>query len=495
MPTNQYEQFLVLLRERKLLAASMSLLTWDEQVNLPVGAAEGRGEQISALSKVIHEKNTLPEYVELIQHLLSTNLNGDALVNVRETWRDVERQLRVPKSLVAEMSAAESETYNAWVEAKQKRSYALVRPQLKHLFELKRQYADCIRGERSEYDALLDVYEPGATTAEIEATFSTIAPELSKLIANSPAAKNSAARTKPFQGVFPQAAQAELCTEAARWFGFEFERGRLDTAMHPFCSDIGFGDIRMTTRYSESDFFRAFYGTLHETGHGLYELGYLPENRYTALADYCSMAIHESQSRLWENIIGRSREFLSFLYPHLQKTFPENFRNTSFEQLYAYVNWIGPSLVRVEADEVSYGLHVILRFELEKELFSGALSFDDLPEAWNASYKKYLNRVPEHEGDGVLQDVHWYSGNFGYFPTYLLGSAYAAQIFAAAKKDLPQLDQMMREGELMPLRHWLQEKIHRHGKRFVARDLMRQATGSDPSAEPYLSYLRKKYSS
>ncbi len=491
----KYGQFVGLLRERKLLGSTMSLLGWDEQVNLPPAASPIRAEQLSAMAKVIHEKNTAPEYVGLLRELIESDaLSGDERAVVRETWRDIERALKVPPRLVAEISRAESESYATWIEARNKNSYAHVKARLAELIALKKEYADCIRGSRTPYDALLDYYEPGLTAAETNAIFSRLGPELSTLVGRCNERNAGAVRKKPWRAAFPKEAQKDLNIEVSKLMGFDFNRGRLDEAVHPFCNDIGAQDVRMTTRYYEDDFCPSLYGTMHEAGHGLYELGYDAATHFTPLSEYCSMGIHESQSRLWENMVGRSKEFLSHLAPLMAKKFPAALAGVPLEAIDRYVNWVSPSLIRVEADEVSYGLHIIIRFELEQALFAGKIGIDDLPAAWDAGYEKYLGIKAPEEKKGVLQDVHWFTGAFGYFPTYLLGSAYAAQIFAAAEKAMPNLRSEIAAGRLLELREWLRKKIHREGRRYEAKELMRRATGEEPKPEYYLEYLNAKFS-
>jgi len=489
----EFQDFLALLRERKALAGVLALLSWDEQVNLPLAAAQTRSDQTAAVAKAAHEKNTDPRYVELLQKLRSTKLPEEETAIVRETWREVERALKVPDALVHALSQAESRCYSTWVEARRKNSFAVVRPVLEELFRLKREYGNCIRGERPIYDAFLDLHEPGLTATVTEKMFTPLGSSLSELLQQIIERGRSGREKPPFTAALDKQKQRELCVEVASLMGFDFHRGRLDETVHPFCSEIGFDDIRMTTRYFENDICPALFGTMHETGHALYELGFLPEWRATPIAEFCSMGIHESQSRLWENMVGRSRGFLRYLYPKMTERFPEAMNGVRFDDFYNYVNRVGPSLIRVEADEVSYGLHVIIRFELEQALFAGDVSFDDLPLLWKEKYRKYLGVTPSDELQGVLQDVHWYIGAFGYFPTYLLGSAYAAQIYAAAAREIPALDDAVAAGELLGLRAWLRTKIHIHGRRYEAHDLLQRATGESPNGAYYLKYLRGKY--
>ncbi|MFN8390509.1 MAG: carboxypeptidase M32 [Bdellovibrionota bacterium] len=489
--TDKYNSFLDAVRTRKHLSATLSLLNWDEQVNLPEGASSGRAEQISALAKILHEQNTDARYVALIDELMAADLSPDARVNVSEIHRDVSRALKIPTALVAATAKAESETFSRWVEARQSGSFAAVLPQLTTLFGLKQELAGILKGTGTAYDAMLDLYEPGLTANETTTFFSALQPALTELLqrvtASSPAPKN------PARGSFPKALQQSFCQHVAEKMGFDFRRGRLDVAVHPFCTELGFNDVRLTTRYFEDDFAPSLYGTMHEAGHGLYDLGYDPAHAHTPLAEYCSMAIHESQSRLWENIVGRSRGFLGFLFPTLQQTFPDSLAGVSCEDVYRYVTRVEPSFIRVEADEVSYGLHIIIRFELERDLFSGALQLADVSAAWNEKYTKYLGITPPDDLHGVLQDVHWYSGGFGYFPTYLLGSAYAAQLFTALKKDRPAVNEEIAQGELLGIKEWLNERVHRQGKRYKAKELIRVATGELPNPRYFVEYLEEKY--
>lgn len=490
--SDRYARFLELAREQRQLGCISSLLNWDEQTYLPPAGAAGRAEQMAILAKITHERTTAPEFCGLVAELRDAkDLTEDQRVCVREIAREVDRATKVPGSLVAAISEAESITHHQWLHARKEANFQLVSVQMGKLLGLKRQFADCLGTGATRYETMLDLYETGLTVKDVERWFGTLRPALTELVGQF----ESGAKVARFAGIFPQAEQERFLQECLGIMEFDRTRGRLDTTAHPFCLDLGFDDIRLTIRYAEDDFAPALYATMHEAGHGLYELGFSPEYAYTPLAQYATMAVHESQSRFWENMIGRSPEFLDFLLPRLQSHFPQAMSDVSLPSVIRHVNRVERSLIRVEADEVSYGLHVIIRFELERLLVSGELPLADLPAAWNERYREYLGVVAPTDADGVLQDIHWFIGHFGYFPTYLIGSCYAAQLFAALEADRPALRGEISRGELTAVRQWLVEKIHCHGRRYFGNELIERATGKPAGAGDYLSYLRKKFDS
>ena len=489
---NAYEALVKELREIGLLGSIGSLLHWDEQTQMPPGGAAHRAEQVSLLAKLVHERVTSPRVGDLLD-AAADDPRDDAVANVREARRTYDRAKKLPPALVEELARTGVLGQQAWAEARKNNDYPAFRPWLEKTIALKRQEADCVGFAASggRYDALLDEYEPGETAANLRQTFGALRAPLVGLvrkIADSP-------RKAPLdllQRHFSPPAQERLARAAATAAGFDFHSGRLDTSVHPFCTQVAPGDTRMTTRYDPNYFPDAFFGVLHETGHGLYDQGLPPEHFGTPLGEAVSLGIHESQSRLWENLVGRSRAFWRHFLPLARHEFPDALSNVRDDDWYFAVNDVRPSPIRTEADEATYNLHVMLRFELEQAMLSGDVSPADVPAAWNEKMRDYLGLTPDDDRTGCLQDIHWSGGAIGYFPTYTLGNLYAAQLFEAARHDLGDLDAQFARGEFAPLLAWLRDRIHRHGKRYSPRELVRRATGAEPTAEPLLRHLRSK---
>jgi carboxypeptidase Taq len=489
------EKLKLRLREIALLGSAASVLHWDEQTYMPAAAAELRADQTSLMARLCHEQFTAAETGELLDELeakLSADDQvSDSRVILRETRRDYDRATRLPARLVEELTRVSVLAQSAWIEARKESSYDQFRPWLDQILALKREEADCIGYEKQRYDALLDEFEPYETTQSIAAVFQSLRDPLIQLVG----AILESGRSAPLeilQRSFEPPRQETLAREAAAKFGFDFKAGRLDISAHPFCSDIGPGDTRMTTRYDPEYFGDAFFGVLHETAHGLYDQGLPNEEFGNPLGEAVSLGIHESQSRMWENLVGRSRSFWRYFFPKVKAAFGAVLSDVSEEEWYRAVNDVRPSLIRTESDEVTYNLHILLRFELEQALLSGDLSTADLPGEWNGRMRHYLGIDPTGDADGCLQDIHWSGGSFGYFPTYTLGNLYAAQFFQAAQAEIPDLEQQFAHGDFGALLGWLRENIHHHGRRYSARELVLRATGRELSAEPLLNHLRKK---
>jgi len=500
-PQAAYDALIAELRETALLSSVSALLGWDEQTHLPPRGADHRANQAALLATMAHARLTGPKVGELLAAAEASlgasgrNGDGDAAANLREIRRTYERARKLPPKLVEELSRTEVLAQQAWADARAKSDFAAFEPWLARMLGLKRQQADCIgyASTGDPYDALLDEYEPGETAAGVARVFESLRGPLVDLIgriADSPrkAPAHLLARH------FPAAAQEMLAREAAAALGFDFSAGRLDVSVHPFCSGLGPGDVRITTRYRENDFGNAFFGVLHETGHGLYEQGLPPAHFGTPLGEAVSLGIHESQSRMWENLVGRGRAFWRWCLPRARAAFPEALGGVSDDEWHFAVNDVRPSFIRTEADEATYNLHVLLRFELEREMVAGRLAAADVPGAWGEKMRRYLGLAPPDDARGCLQDIHWSAGLVGYFPTYTLGNLYAAQFFEKARADLGDLDGSIATGNFAPLLGWLREKIHRHGKRYTARRLVREVTGDDLRAEPLLRHLRGKAS-
>lgn len=493
----RYDELISHLKQVALLRSCAEVLGWDEQTYLPPGGAEHRANQLSLLAGLVHERATSPRLGDLLAALETSGeaSDGDSpqAVNIREARRNFDRATKLPRRLVEEISRVTSLAQQQWVAARKKADAADFIPWLEKVVALKREEAEAIGyGDGVPYDALLDDYEPDAKTADVEAIFTPLRDELVPLVA---AIKDSG--RQPDRAIitrsYPIDAQREFATEAARQIGFDFHQGRLDVAAHPFCSGFGPGDCRLTTRYDEHHFPGAFFGVLHEAGHGIYEQGLDKDAFGTPMGEFTSLGIHESQSRMWENFVGRSRPFWTHSYAPAQQAFPEALGDVAVDDFYRAINDVRPSFIRVEADEVTYNLHIMLRFELEQPLIAGDLKPADVPGVWNETFTRYFDLTPPDDALGCLQDIHWSGGSMGYFPTYALGNMYAAQIFEQARKDVGDLDAQFARGEFQPLRAWLNENIHRRGKQYPPGRLVEVVTGEPLSHRPLAAHLHAKF--
>ncbi|WP_243123802.1 carboxypeptidase M32 [Thermaerobacter sp. FW80] len=491
-----YHRLLERLGQVSDLRATTSLLHWDEEVNMPPGGAAARAEQKATLSRLAHQAFTAPEVGEWLDELApwaaQLDPESDAAALLRVTRREYDRSRRVPPDLVAELARASSQGYQAWVEARAQRRFAPFAPALARLIELRRQMADALGYAEERYDALLEEHEPGMRTRQVRELFARLKAGLLPLV-QAIAERQDRVRDDFLRGDFPEADQWALTLEALRAIGFDFRRGRQDRSIHPFTAGLSPGDVRLTTRVDPTVFGPALFSSLHEGGHGLYEQGLPTAWQRTPLADGASSAVHESQSRLWENVIGRSREFWIFFFPKVQARFPHQLAGVDAEAMYRAVNRSRPSLIRVDADEVTYNLHIMLRFELELALLDGDLPVDELPAAWREKTRAYLGLEPADDGEGVLQDIHWSWGGFGYFPSYALGNLIALQLWEAALRDEPALPEQIARGDLGGVLRWMRAHVHRHGARYEPLELVRRATGSELGEEAFLRYVRRKY--
>lgn len=496
-----YASLVTHFRELTALQSCSAVLGWDQQTYMPKGGAAYRGEQLALLAKLCHERATDPRVADWLATAEVAPDSAEA-ANVREWRHGYDRATKLPARLVEELALATSAAHEAWETARKEDKFETFRPHLETILKLKREEASALTplsprgkgvgGEGEDlYNSLLDEYEPGCTTAQLKALFAELNASLVPLIrklADGPTADTSCLRRE-----FPVDRQKWFAESAAEAIGFDFRAGRLDTTAHPFCTTLGPGDCRLTTRYNPRAFNEAFFGVLHEAGHGMYEQG-LPADAFgTPCGSYCSLGVHESQSRLWENQVGRGASFWRHWFPRLKQAFPGVLSDVTADIFLKAVNAVQPSLIRVEADEATYNLHIAIRFELEVALIGGDLSVADLPAAWNDAYEKALGVRPRSDATGCLQDIHWSFGGFGYFPTYTLGNLLAAQLFATATTALPDLNTAIAGGDCVPLLNWLREHIHRHGRRFRAGDLCRNATGVELSAKPLLAYLFGKF--
>ncbi len=487
-----YRKFEGIHRELGDLRGAIETLTWDQETVMPAKAAPLRARQLSTLAALYHERLTAPEYGGLVEKLEALSWDAWERANLREARRDYDKAIRLPRSLVRELAETASLSYQAWIEARRRSDFGAFVPWLEKMFELKRHQAACLCQGSSLYDTLLDEYEPGARSAVLDPLFAQLRPRLTDLterITHSSCQPNQAL----LQGHFDPAAQERFGRRVITAMGFDSKAGRLDVSPHPFCSGLTPCDVRITTRYSASNLLMSFFGMIHETGHALYEQG-LDANHFGAPANQAiSLGIHESQSRLWEIYLAHGRSFWEYWYPLLQDTFVEQFASVKLESFLHAINQVRPSLIRVDADEVTYGLHVIMRYELEKALLDGDLAPADLEEVWNRKMLDYLGIEPQEASQGVLQDVHWSHGLVGYFPTYLLGTLYAAQFYHQACLDLPNLSDQVRQGQLLELRRWLGRKIHQVGRTRTADELVIDVTGTPLKTYFFLNHLEEKY--
>ena len=492
MAGEAYNTLVHKLTQVATLGSVSSVLGWDEQVNLPPEGAGHRAAQLGLLAGVVHGRATDPALGEAIDAAGETTQEGSPEASVvRNARRRFDRSTKLPSRLVTELSETTTLAQQAWVDARGKSDFAAFQPWLEKVISLKREEADALVGDgQARYDALLDEYEPGMTGADVTAIFEPLSGRLSQLVRDV-ADSGTTVDTTPLAGPYGIPGQRELSRRAAAAIGFDFAAGRIDEAAHPFCSGFGPGDCRLTTRYDETFLSQGLYGTLHEAGHGLYEQGLPREHFGTCLGESASLGVHESQSRMWENAVGRSREFWTFLHPHVTELF-ETAREFSEEDFFLACGEVTPSLIRVEADEVTYNLHVLLRFELERDLIDGDLAVADLPERWNGRFAELFGIDVPDDARGCLQDVHWAAGLIGYFPTYTLGNLYAAQLWQAAEAALGPLPPQVARGEFAPLLSWLRENVHDHGHRYPAAELIERATGQTLSADPLIDSLKAK---
>lgn len=489
-----YQQVCDQVRQTALLQSTLALLEWDQHTKMPAQAASHRADQITALAAQIHRRRTDESLGNRLAELDGASESKEMPFfesNIKTLKRDFERHSKIPESLASALARAASEGQTAWLTAREQDDFTSFAPNLKNIVALKQEQAQAIGFQEHPYDALADEYEPGMTTKEIERVLGSLCQALVPLVAKIKD-NHSPPDTECLHRHFPVEQQEQFAKEVSTAIGFDYSRGRLDVTAHPFCTELGPNDCRITTRFDPQFFNSAFFGTLHETGHGIYEQGLDPQQYGLPGGTYCSLGIHESQSRLWENLVGRSRSFWKHYFPTAQNHFPDALGDISEQTFYRAVNCISPSLIRVEADEATYNLHIAIRFELERDLIGGALAVDDLPGAWNDLYQKYLGITPATNSEGVLQDVHWSAGLIGYFPTYSLGNLYASQFFAAAQQALGNLDDMFAIGQFSELKNWLNQNVHQHGKRYAGSELGERIAGKPLGHVELVNHLKAK---
>jgi len=479
------------------LESAAALLQWDQATYMPPGGGPARARQLGTLRRLAHEKFTDPAVGALLERLApqasGLPYDSDEASLIRVVRRDYERAVRIPAEFMARFQAHQAESYEAWARARPANDFAAVRPCLEKTLELSLELAGFFPGGAHPADALIDFVDPDTTVAVARALFADLRARLVPLvraIASQPPADDACLRQS-----FPESDQLRFGTEVAGRFGYDFERGRIDKTRHPFMTSFSIGDVRITMRAREDDLGDALFSILHETGHALYGQGARRELEELPLAEGTSSGVHESQSRLWENVVGRSRAFWSFFYPRLQEVFPAQLGNVPREAFYRAINKVEPSLIRTDADEVTYNLHVMMRFDFELALLEGRLAVRDLPEAWRERVRADFGIAPADDRDGVLQDVHWYAGQIGgMFQGYTLGNILSAQFFQAALRAHPRIPEEIAQGVFSTLHGWLIENIYQHGRKYRPAELIERATGSPLTIEPYLGYLRGKYS-
>jgi len=485
-----------LLAEVSDLNNAAAVLGWDQATYMPSGGAPARGRQMATLAKVAQEKFIDKKIGKLLDQLTkyeeSQPFDSDDASLIRVTRRDYERALKVPPDFLAELNVHSAETYQMWTEARPADDFARVRPNLERTLDLSRKLADFFPGYEHIADPLIDFADYGMKASSVRALFAELRAELVpivKAITSQTPADDSCLRKH-----FPEAEQLKVGAEIVKQLGYDFERGRVDKTHHPFMTSFSIGDVRITTRIKEDFLGELLFSNIHESGHAMYEQGNDPAYEGTPLAGGTSAGVHESQSRLWENVVGRSRGFWEYFFPRLQAVFPEQLKGVSLDTFYRAINKVEKSLIRTDADEVTYNLHVMLRLDFELQLLEGTLSIRDLPEAWHERFEHDFGVVPPDDRDGVLQDVHWYAGIIGgAFQGYTLGNVMGALFYAEALKAHPEIPDEMKQGRFDTLHNWLIQDIYRHGRKFTAPELVQKVTGRDLTIQPYIHYLKTKY--
>ncbi len=494
--TTAMEQLRARLAEIHDLNSAAAVLIWDQETYMPRGGVAARAEHLATLRRFSHEQFCADATGQLLDAAtpLTEQLpyESDEASLLRVAYRDYERARKLPAEFVAEITRVRAHARAAWVEARQQANFAMFQPALEQMVTMARRQAELLGYADHPYDALLDGYEPGMRTTQVRELFAQLRAGLAPLV-RAVVAKPDAVDDSLLHYDYDEQTQLRFIERILGMIGYDFVRGRQDLAPHPFCISFAPSDVRITTRVARNELNQALFGSLHEMGHALYEQGISSDLIRSPLAIGASLGIHESQSRMWENLVGRSRAFWQFFFPLLQETFPQQLADSDAEQFYCAVNRAQPSLIRVEADELTYNLHIMLRFDLEVALLDGSLRVADLPAAWNERMQQDLGITPPNDALGVLQDMHWASGLIGYFPTYTLGNVISAQFFAAARKAIPDMDAQFAAGSFDTLLNWLRSNIHIHGRKFTPNELLQRVTGTSLDATPYLTYLREKF--
>jgi carboxypeptidase Taq len=494
--SEKLEQLKEKLGEVSDIYSAISVLSWDQQVNMPTAGNEARGQQLATLSKIAQEKFISDEVGRLIEDLKQefegADPDSDDAAFIRVAARNYDKAKRVPPEFVQEQAIVSSKAFEAWVEARGKSDFSIFHPHLEKVVELVQKYIAFFPPGNHPYDTLLDDYEPGMKTEEVKTIFDALRPKQVKLlksIAGSKQVKDDFLFRK-----YNEKKLNDFGVNVVTKFGYDWSRGRQDKAPHPFETTFSVNDVRITTRFEEDNPMAMLFSTMHESGHAMYEQGVNPAYERTPLAAGTSLAVHESQSRMWENLVGRSMPFWEHFYPMLKKTFPAQLDGVSLKNFYKAINKVQPSFIRVNADEATYNMHIMLRLELEIGMVEGTMAVKDLPEIWNSKMEEYLGVTPPDDARGVLQDIHWSGGAIGYFSTYALGNLISAQLWEKIRKDIRNLDDQICKGNFSELLGWLRKNVHQYGHKYEPRVLMQKVTGSKITPEPYVRYLTKKYS-
>ena len=492
----KYKHLLELLAEIKDLNAASALLGWDQQVFMPPQSAQTRAMQLSTLAKLSHEKFITDEIGGLLSELKgwadTKGYDSDEASLIRVVKRDYDKAKKVPTELITEITKTTSIAYEYWVESRKKSDYSIFSPHLEKIISLNIRLADCLGYKENRYDALIDQFEPELKTSQIEKIFTVLKLELIPIIGKIKENRDTVS-DKMLCGEFDEQKQLQFSNELLKTIGFDFNCGRIDKSVHPFTTSFSSKDVRITTRFDTKFLPTSIFGTIHECGHALYDMGINPSLERTPLCEGTSLGIHESQSRLWENIIGRSYNFWYHFYPKLQSIFKEQFDNVPMFTFYKGVNKSAPSLIRVESDEVTYNMHIFLRFELENLFINEKLKVSDAPAMWAEKMKTYLGITPKTDSEGILQDIHWSLGSIGYFPTYTIGNIVASQLYDKMKKDMPDIEKDIYSGKFIEILSWLRKNIHQHGRKFTLNELVTRITGSELDSTPYLNYIKSKF--
>ncbi len=489
-----YATFIERVKDIHKFGAIQGHLGWDQETIMPVKGSKSRSEIMSWLAKEQHTRITNSEFAEMIDTLESDNsLDDDQRANVREVRRRYDKAVKLPSEFVAEFALARSQALVAWQEARAESDFAKFKPHLAKLVAMTNEKIDYYGVKDTRYDVLLDEYEFGMKVSDYDPLFAGLKSKLVPLLHKIMAAKKvTPDPTLPSEMSFPVDAQTEFCKLVSSATGFDFEAGRMDASTHPFSAGLWPGDTRFTTRFDEKDPFSCLYAVMHETGHALYEQGLDANHSFTPRGDAVSLGVHESQSRFWENQVGRTPAFWKVVLPWFREHFPDS-PDWTPEELNKIANCVEPGFIRVEADEVTYNLHIMLRYELEKKIFNDNLSVDEIPDTWNQMFAEWFGIEVTEDRLGCLQDIHWSMAAFGYFPTYTLGNLYAAQLLDAMGEELGDIDAIVESGEWQPMLDWLRENIHQQGSKFTPSELIEKATGEPPSPNPFINYVEKKY--
>jgi carboxypeptidase Taq len=492
----RYEELMTRFREVSVIGQIMMFVGWDTEVMMPKGGVEQRGNQQAYLARLNHSKITDPEVGKLLDEIKNSKdydqLSDLEKRNIYLIQRDYDRQTKVPEEFIGEYTKATVIAVEKWKDARKKDDFSLFQPFLEKNFELTKQYANYLNPDLPPYEVLLDLFEPGMSVENYNKIFNPLKEATVKLIENCKNASKQPDSSLILREV-PIKIQEKISDDIIPRLDYDLERGRLDTAAHPFTTGA-YDDVRITTRYSEKDFTSSLFAVMHEGGHACYEQNLPKDLRYQPAGNYCSMGLHESQSRFYENTIGRSKSFWYFYLPEFKKLTESTFADVEYDDFLLAINRVEPSLIRVEADEVTYNLHIILRFELERDLFEGRIQINELPQLWKEKMKETLGVTVETDADGVLQDIHWSSGSFGYFPTYSLGNLYAAQFFAKLVEDIPDWNVQLEKGNIKILTDWMKKNVQEKGNLYDPSELVKEVTGEYPNPKYLIEFLNKKYS-